>query len=87
VAEDTVEGFRISTVWIGIDMRFGGLPPLIFETMIFDDGLGKDAFGGDVYMDRYATEAQALEGHQRALAWLGERLAAVKDVVVPETAE
>lgn len=51
----------ISTVWLGIDhsfMRDG--PPIIFETMIFGYGEGN-------YCTRYATEAQALEGHQRAV--------------------
>jgi hypothetical protein len=70
-------------VWLGLDHNWGDGPPLIFETMIFDQRLDKDYVFHDLYMDRYATEEAALAGHQEALAWLGERLAAVKDVVVP----
>lgn len=49
----------VSTVWLGIDHRFGNGPPLIFETMIF---------GGEHDNDQwhYATEAEA-EAHHDAL--------------------
>lgn len=48
----------VSTVWLGLDHSFlTGGPPIIFETMVFEHGMA------DSYMDRYATEAQALEGH------------------------
>jgi hypothetical protein len=55
----------ISTVWIGINLQYGVGDPLIFETMIF---------GGrwDQEQMRYATEAQALEGHQRVVEDLRE---------------
>jgi hypothetical protein len=36
VAEDTVDGVRVSTVFLGMDMRCGNGPPLLFETMVFD---------------------------------------------------
>ena len=52
----------VSTVWLGIDhgWRAGG-PPIIFETMIF---------GGEHNQERtrYATEAEAIEGHNRTVA-------------------
>ena len=35
VSVDTIEGQRVSTVWLGLDHRFDEGPPLIFETMIF----------------------------------------------------
>lgn len=47
----------VSTVWLGINhsyLREG--PPVIFETLIFGGAL-------DGEMWRYATEAQAVEGH------------------------
>ncbi|WP_104150985.1 hypothetical protein [Mycobacterium intracellulare] len=49
----------VSTVWLGMNHAWdGGLA--IFETMIF---------GGDYseYQMRYATEAEALAGHQRTV--------------------
>lgn len=37
VAEDTVDHWWISTVWLGLDHGFSpDAPPLIFETMVFD---------------------------------------------------
>jgi hypothetical protein len=40
VAEDTIEidGFKVwvSTVWLGTDMSFGSGPPILFETVAFD---------------------------------------------------
>jgi hypothetical protein len=41
IAEDG--SWRVSTVWLGIDHRnWGDGPPLLFETMIFSDGLPCD---------------------------------------------
>lgn len=52
-------GKRVSTVWLGLDHRMGDAgPPLIFETMVFD---GESS--SDLDMARYATEAEALAGH------------------------
>lgn len=62
VQQDRVDGILISTVLLMIDHNyFGEGPPLIFETMIF----GGDHDG---YTYRYATRAQALSGHARAVA-------------------
>jgi hypothetical protein len=58
VAEDQAGTHRVSTVWIGLATNAVG-PPLIFETMVFD---GDDH---DVDSQRYATEAEAVEGHRR----------------------
>ncbi len=52
----------VSTVWLGRDLGFGQGPPVIFETMVF----GVD--GWEDYQDRYSTEAEALDGHDRVLA-------------------
>lgn len=56
VALDSVGGVEVSTVWLGIDHRFGAGPPLIFETMVF---------GGeyDEHCWRYSTREQATSGH------------------------
>lgn len=47
---------KVSTVFLGLNAGFGGGPPLIFETMVFGGPL-------DEYIERYATEEQALIGH------------------------
>lgn len=61
----------VSTVWLGLDHRFGGgNPPLIFETMVFCDATG----WSDLDCRRYATEEEALVGHQEVLcAWMQKR--------------
>ena len=66
VGDDTVEGIRISTVFLGIDHSFGGVP-ILFETMIF---------GGvhDDYQERYCTWIEALAGHKRAVELVNETL-------------
>lgn len=52
---------HISTVWLGLDHGFGmSERPLIFETMVFGGPL-------DEYQARYATEEEALAGHQEVL--------------------
>ena len=34
---DTINGKKISTVFLGLDHNFGEGPPLVFETMVFED--------------------------------------------------
>lgn len=50
----------VSTIWLGLNHGWGHNALQIFETMIF---------GGEYDQDRarYATEAQALEGHRRTV--------------------
>jgi len=55
------DGKRVSTVWVGLDYRFGRGPPLIFETMVFPS---EDSSFGDQF-ERYSTEEAALKGHKR----------------------
>lgn len=53
-----IEDITVSTVWLGINHNFGNFgPPLIFETIVFGGPLDQD-------MTRYATEADALAGHE-----------------------
>lgn len=69
VKRDTVNGLRVSTVFIGLDHNFSmpeerekeDYKPYIFETMIFD------VDEKEIYCDRYATWAEAEEGHQKAI--------------------
>mgnify|MGYP001573288386 CR=1 FL=1 len=62
VAETTLpDGKWVSTVWLGIDHSFGMGRPLIFETMVFPSR----GDGHDLGCERYATETEAAEGHER----------------------
>jgi hypothetical protein len=70
VGDDTLNGYRVSTVFLGVNHQFGDGPPLLYETMIFRGG---DP-GQEVFCDRYSTRAQAAEGHARALAAIREGL-------------
>lgn len=58
VGLDHVGNVKISTVFLGLDHRFGDLsgPPIVFETMVF---------GGkyDEEMERYCTYDEAVKGH------------------------
>ncbi len=63
--------FRFSTVWIGLDHRFGkDGPPLIFESMAFYKGSDthKGNTGTDIYQVRYSTLTGARFGHL-AMLW------------------
>lgn len=61
VAFDQIGDVRISTVFLGLDHRFGQGEPLLFETMIFGET-------SDGWSDRYSTWAEAEAGHARAVA-------------------
>lgn len=73
VARDEVGTARVSTVWLGLDHNYvPGGPPLIFETMVFDDTQPAEDRADTMW--RYSTEAEAIEGHAAVVAWLkGER--------------
>ena len=57
VAKDKVGEVEISTVFLGLDHRYGKGKPLIFETMVFGGELNKA-------MERYSTWEEAEEGHK-----------------------
>ena len=59
----------VSTVFLGIDHSLpGDKEPLLFETMIFEDGKSWD------YQERYSTREKAIEGHKRAVAFVFKEL-------------
>jgi hypothetical protein len=62
VGSDTVNGHRVSTVFLGLDHQYGDGPPLVFETMIFPP----DSWS-EVYCERYSTWAEAEAGHATAI--------------------
>jgi len=63
IAETTIEGIRVSTVFLGLDHNYfeEGLP-ILWETMIF--GGGEEI---DEYQVRYASQEEAEAGHQAAV--------------------
>lgn len=64
VAADELDGYYVSTVWLGLDHNYHAEgPPLIFETMVFKQG---DAI--DLYRARYSTEEEAARGHKQVVA-------------------
>lgn len=92
VAQAFVGPCWISTVWLGIDHRFGKGPPLIFETMIFvrpDGPVHPSIQEMDNECWRCSTEAQALAGHDQVVAAVRNLLADVEaaDQVMTEAAE
>jgi len=42
VADETINGVRVSTVFLGVDHQFGAGPPLLFETMVFGGALDQE---------------------------------------------
>jgi len=68
VASTDLAKVWVSTVWLGLDHAFMDGPPLIFETMIFKRD-GAEIDWCEEYAERYSTEAAALAGHDRAVAW------------------
>lgn len=68
VAQTPSDDCFVSTVHLGINHRhWGDGPPLIFETMVFDDQK-VPLFGG--YSARYATEEEAIRGHVDMVDWV-----------------
>lgn len=66
VGDDTINGKRISTVFLGLCHNFNprGGTPIVFETMVFEGDKS------DIYQERYSTYKQAEDGHQRAIEWV-----------------
>jgi hypothetical protein len=61
VARDTIGDVCVSTVFLGIDHRFGDGPPLIFESLVFGGPLDQE-------MRRYSTWDEAVAGHAELLS-------------------
>lgn len=59
IANDTIDGVQISTVFLGLDHSWSGGKPVLWETMIF---------GGEhnEYQQRYTSREDALKGHEIA---------------------
>lgn len=81
VAFDTVEidpgtheTVDVSTVWLGMDHSWGDGPPLIFESMVF----GQHELNEHQW--RYATEKEALIGHDTIVEAIKGDTAALKAI-------
>lgn len=66
VAQHTINGLQVSTVFTGIDQNWGEGAPILFETMVF--GLPDDLQP----RWRFSTWDDALETHHRLVASLTE---------------
>lgn len=65
VAQTAAGGVRVSTVFLGIDHSFiRGQRPILYETMVF----GGEQSGEQ---ERYATRAEAIDGHAKMVRTLG----------------
>ena len=60
VADDTIDGVRISTVFLGLDHQYGQGPPLLFETMVFGGPNDQDQL-------RYSSWDEAEKRHAEIL--------------------
>lgn len=70
VAKETIEGFRVSTVFLGLNHNFSGNgDPLLFETMVFSPN------GRSIDMKRYFTWEEAEEGHKKIVETIKVNLA------------
>ena len=87
VVEQTQVGvFFVSTVWLGLNHSFGDEPPVIFETMVFEQG-DDNWVGLRTMTDRdfspwnelkvrlYSTEDDARRGHAAIVAELQNHVA------------
>ena len=89
VASTDIGPYWVSTVWLGIDHNWlGDGPPIIFETMVFSKGERDDpGYHGlhDMDMDRYATEEEALAGHEAMCLMVRATLQEEPPTEEPET--
>lgn len=80
VANTSVNGWNVSTVFLGIDSDYFSKKPMLFETMIFSETetvrtkLFNKAFrkSMDNYCRRYATWDEAIAGHEEAVKMIRE---------------
>jgi hypothetical protein len=80
LAETRINGWRVSTVFLGIDNNLFSEPPLLFEPMIFSltekikSPIREKEYPKslDNYCRRYPTWDEALAGHLEAVAMIRE---------------
>lgn len=79
VADTQTDNWRVSTVFLGIDHGWGGVP-LLFETMVFG-GPRND------FQMRYGTWDQAVAGHAEEVARTIQAVREVNAIAVDSGAE
>jgi hypothetical protein len=62
VAQTTLGGVKVSTVFLGLDHGWGSSRPVLFETMVFADD---PAHPLNEAQERYCTWEEAEEGHRQ----------------------
>jgi hypothetical protein len=79
VANTSVNGWNVSTVFLGLDQSHGfSGRPILFETMIFSETEKVKAMGKmfrksmENYCHRYATWDEAIAGHEEAVKMIRE---------------
>lgn len=77
VKQEKINDVFISTVFLGLDHSWGGGPPILFETIIFE---GEH----DQYQDRYCTWEEAEIGHEKAVNLVRTKLLNQKDGTTEE---
>lgn len=70
VARTEVGDFLVSTVFLGLNHRWGDGPPLLFETMVFRNG----GDGADLWSDRCSTWDEAEDMHKRGCEYVRSAL-------------
>lgn len=83
IAKDHIGPYRVSTVFLGLDHQHGEGPPLLFETMVFDEVNTVEALGrkfpqsiyDDGFFMRYSTWEEAEEGHHKICELVKAKLA------------
>lgn len=70
VARDTVSGYEVSTVFLGLDHSSGQGRPQLFETMVFAKKKSEIDYVGENCW-RWATYDEALQGHNKVVSKLG----------------
>jgi hypothetical protein len=87
VAETTIGDIWVSTVFLGIDLNCSDKgPPLLFETMVFDEPVEKRLFGQirevreELDLRRTATWDDAIREHERACFAIREALREAEEI-------
>ena len=75
VQQDDVNGYYVSTVFLGLDHNFFGVgDPILYETMV------QTPTGAWTAQHRYCTKVEALAGHKRAMAVLTQDRARLEEM-------
>jgi hypothetical protein len=87
VARTDIDALHVSTVFLGIDHNWSDVgPPLLFETMVFDEPHEKELFGRlrmiceEIDIERTPTWDEAMRAHERACRKLQDLLRSSEEI-------